>query len=67
MFYGKTAYKYILILKKLQFANFLQSGKIAHFVKAIKIMQKMTLNTDERCFKRKQLEKPLNVKRMTRF
>ena len=62
MFFGKTAYKIHLILKK---DAILQSGKIAHFAKAIKIIQKMTLNTDERCFKGKQLEKPLNVKRMT--
>ena len=37
MFYGKTAYKDAI----------LQSGKIAHFAKAIKIIQKMTKHAKE--------------------
>ena len=37
------------------------------FRKGIKTIQKMTLNTHKRCFRGKQLEKPLNIKRMTRF
>jgi len=28
----------------------LQRGKITHFAKAMKIIQKMTLNTHKRCF-----------------
>ena len=45
MFYGKTAYKDAI----------LQSGKIAHFAKAIKIIEKMTLDIQKRCFIGKQL------------
>ena len=53
MFYETTAYKYILYSKQ---DAILQSGKIAHFAKAIKIIQKITLNTHERCLGEKWLK-----------
>ena len=39
----------------------LQSGKVAHFAKAIKIIQKMTLHTGKICFRGKTAKNTFNI------
>ena len=48
----------IIIIKK---RRIWWSGKVAHFAKAIKILQKLTLNTHKRCFRGKTAKNTFNI------